>query len=710
MIVSIYNNIRDNTNKQVIGVMEVLQNIKNGAYEDYVYPVRNEPDKKQRQKAKELVPYVTVSGTFSKRNNQGLIKHSGFLAIDFDDVTDYGDAFNILINDPYTFAAFRSISGKGLCAIVKINGDKHLDSFLGLEAYYFQHYQLICDPSCKDLSRPRYLSYDPDIFINEDSEIFKTYIKKQTKQEQKEFSKFNHGLHNDEKFELILSRVNFDITQNYHEWIALGMAIESEYKQLGIDYFKQISSYHSDFDPELTARKYRTFSSAGNGGITIKTFYWLLKKHGIDISFEKEQKVYKVIESMANDGKSINEILTEIKRQNLPEISEQNINSIVIEQEKTKEKSEKIPPLDINKVEAFIRKRYLIKKNEVTRFYEMHGKQLEQADLNTIYLDVKKVFPRASKDLIESIIYSTYTESYNPILNYLQSLKWDGKDYITLLSKSITSNTGTDEFREYGLSKWLLGIIESIMTGKPNILCLILAGKQNTGKSTFFTKLLPKELNRYFATSQLDRGKDDEILMCQSLIIFDDEFSGKSKQDAKHMKRILSAPSFTLREPYGRQNVTLRRIATLCGTCNELDVLNDPTGNRRFIVYEVNGKFNYELYNSVPKEQLFAQLMQFFKNGANSDLDGEFIQQLEQISEDFTEVSIESELLLEHFSNVESPFKVLQFKTNTAIKVTLEARSNQRISSKKLGTALRQHNFQKIKRNGISGYMVCDKS
>ena len=102
--------------------------------------------------------------------------------------------------------------------------------------------------------------------------------------------------------------------------------------------------------------------------------------------------------------------------------------------------------------------------------------------------------------------------------------------------------------------------------------------------------------------------------------------------------------------------------------------------------------------------------MDMHKNGETSDLGYDFIEQLEQISEDFTEVSIESELLLEHFSNVETAFKTLQFKTNTAIKVWLEGRSNQRISSKKLGTALRQHNFAKVKRNGVAGYLVCDKT
>jgi predicted P-loop ATPase len=307
---------------------------------------------------------------------------------------------------------------------------------------------------------------------------------------------------------------------------------------------------------------------------------------------------------------------------------------------------------------------------------------------------------------VESVIFSNYTPSYNPIKSYFEGLKWDGVDHIAKLAESINSNTGTEEYREFGLRAWLIGIVESILKGKPNILCLVLAGKQNTGKSTFFTRLLPEQLNRYFAMSQLDRGKDDEILMCQSLLIFDDEFSGKSKQDAKHMKRILSAPSFTLREPYGRNNVTLKRIATLCGTCNELDVLNDPTGNRRFIVFEVVGQFDYKLYNSIDKNQLFAQCVELVNNGLTSDLEGDFVNLMEQVSEDFLEISIEEELLLQHFNANDTNVRTRQWMPTTMIKDYLEENSNQKLSIKRLGQMLRKHNFERIKRNNSYGYMV----
>jgi predicted P-loop ATPase len=696
MKVSFYPSITKTNSREVSDIISILENIKNGVYEDYVYPVRNAKNDKEKKEAKSKAPCITTSGTFSQRGNDYLLQHSGLIAIDFDHLEDIGDAFNLLINDVYSFAVFRSISGNGLCAFVKIDGRKHLEAFLGLERYYWQTYNLEADRACKDVSRPRYLSYDPDLFLNEQSQPFKDYVKRETKAEIKAFESFKGGDHYQQKFERVLSRVNCDITQGYDNWVKLGFAIASEYGESGLDYFKQLSQYHPDYDGYKTEKKYRSLLGDRNSGITIRTFYYLCKLNGIDISDERETKTRQTARKLKTAGKTEKQVIAE-NPDLIPEI---------VAEEFAKFEQQHRGQFDIEAFEIWLRERFPIKKNEVTRFYEMQGKQLEQSDINTIYIDAKKQFPKVSRDIVESVIFSNYTPSYNPIKSYFEGLKWDGVDHIAKLAESINSNTGTAEYREFGLRAWLIGIVESILKGKPNILCLVLAGKQNTGKSTFFTRLLPEQLNRYFAMSQLDRGKDDEILMCQSLLIFDDEFSGKSKQDAKHMKRILSAPSFTLREPYGRNNVTLKRIATLCGTCNELDVLNDPTGNRRFIVFEVVGQFDYKLYNSIDKQQLFAQCVALVNSNQTSDLEGDFIQLMEQVSEHFVEISLEEELIMQHIGKTDTIHKQRQFMTTTMVKVYLEELSKQHLSLKRLGQMMKKHQFEETKRNDRKGYLV----
>ena len=212
--------------------------------------------------------------------------------------------------------------------------------------------------------------------------------------------------------------------------------------------------------------------------------------------------------------------------------------------------------------------------------------------------------------------------------------------------------------------------------------------------------MLPKRLKEYFATSQHDREKDDDLLMTQKLLILDDEFSGKSKQDAKKMKRLLSSSYFDLRPPYGSENIQLKRIAVLAGTCNELEVLNDPTGNRRFIVFEVQEKMNWSLFNSIDKDQLFAQLKELWDRSMTGDLTSQEIEEMElTTTSKHSEVSIEEELILKYY-HLPSIGGGLESYTNTEIKVYLEKSTNQKISSRKLGLELKKLGYeQKSVRN-----------
>jgi predicted P-loop ATPase len=176
------------------------------------------------------------------------------------------------------------------------------------------------------------------------------------------------------------------------------------------------------------------------------------------------------------------------------------------------------------------------------------------------------------------------------------------------------------------------------------------------------------------------------------------------------MKRMLSSDTFTLREPYGRKNVTLKRIATLCGTCNETEILNDATGNRRIIVIEATGQFNFDLYNSVDKDQLFAQLKEMYMAGARGGLTSDEIEMLEEHTANrYGEVSIEAEMLLHLF---EEPHYVADhdFKTTSVIKDHIENFSKQKIDKRRLGIELRKMGYKRVYMNRSYGYLISAKA
>ncbi len=174
---------------------------------------------------------------------------------------------------------------------------------------------------------------------------------------------------------------------------------------------------------------------------------------------------------------------------------------------------------------------------------------------------------------------------------------------------------------------------------------LIFSGeKQGTGKTHWFRYLLPKELRYLFAESKMDAGKDDEILMCKKLIILDDEYGGKSKKEEKRLKELTSKEFINIREPYGRVSVDMRRLAVFCGTSNDTQILNDPTGNRRQLPIHVND-IDQEMYNKVNKVDLWRELYALYRAGYDCSILRNDIEHLNEATDIFKHSTPEEDLI-----------------------------------------------------------------
>lgn len=113
------------------------------------------------------LPIVCFAGKFSRRNMKSLIKASGHMILDFDNFSDVDK----LRNNQYVYSAFLSPSGKGYKALIRIpevNTDQEYK-----ELYYavMDEFPEI-DTSGKDISRACFFSYDPDLFINDNSLVW----------------------------------------------------------------------------------------------------------------------------------------------------------------------------------------------------------------------------------------------------------------------------------------------------------------------------------------------------------------------------------------------------------------------------------------------------------------------------------------------------------------------------------------------------------
>ena len=182
MFVSFYPYLLKPQVSQALALPEVLACIKAGRWQTEVEAVRA-LDGKAYDAAKQALPSFTVSGTFTQREAAKLLAHSGLIALDIDndDINSGVDlkAARICAEaDTYTYACFASTGGVGWVALVLIPPDDHEGSFRALAAYYQQAYGVAVDKSCKDVSRLRFVSYDPALYLNEAASTFKETLAK----------------------------------------------------------------------------------------------------------------------------------------------------------------------------------------------------------------------------------------------------------------------------------------------------------------------------------------------------------------------------------------------------------------------------------------------------------------------------------------------------------------------------------------------------
>jgi hypothetical protein len=153
-------------------ISAILEKIKDSNYKDAIIALRKEKDETIQNQMKMKLAGIMFSGLFTDRTDESCISHSGFICLDFDKLDDELEAYkNKLKDDKYTYAMFLSPRGNGIKILVKIPPiiEDHRSHYKAMEAYYGSPKM---DAKCINLSRICFISYDPNLYINENSETF----------------------------------------------------------------------------------------------------------------------------------------------------------------------------------------------------------------------------------------------------------------------------------------------------------------------------------------------------------------------------------------------------------------------------------------------------------------------------------------------------------------------------------------------------------
>lgn len=145
------------------------------------------------------------------------------------------------------------------------------------------------------------------------------------------------------------------------------------------------------------------------------------------------------------------------------------------------------------------------------------------------------------------------------------------------------------------------------------------------------------------------------------------------------------------------------RRASFAGSVNTSQFLNDTTGSRRFLCFEVE---HIEYTHDIDINKVYAQALQLKEEGFRHWFNQEEIKEINQNNEQYQLRSPEEELLLTWFEPAEKD-KAQYFFNTTQIAQILSTRANINISEatvRKLGMALKKHGFKKIVKNKVYVY------
>jgi hypothetical protein len=161
-------------------LMLIAKDIASDKYKVQVEEIRNLNTQGKKQEAdnkkKQLLAF-TPSATFKeKRQLPLLVMYSGFIHLDFDKLNEeeLNNAFDIINQIPYTFLCFKSPSGNGLKVFIEVNTglEQHELAYAKVLNFYEGKIGLKADPSCKDVTRLCFVSYDPQLYKNISNQKF----------------------------------------------------------------------------------------------------------------------------------------------------------------------------------------------------------------------------------------------------------------------------------------------------------------------------------------------------------------------------------------------------------------------------------------------------------------------------------------------------------------------------------------------------------
>ena len=178
---------------------------------------------------------------------------------------------------------------------------------------------------------------------------------------------------------------------------------------------------------------------------------------------------------------------------------------------------------------------------------------------------------------------------HHPVREYLTGLTWDGTSRLRELAFrgfGAAPDCRDPELLALLVERFLLSVVARVYEPGAKVdTMLVLVGPQGARKSSSLEALVGAP---WFGATKLDLANKDSFMQMRGKLLYEiGEMEGIKKADANLSKQWLSSRVDTYRAPYARRAEDHPRQTVMAGSTNELEILIDATGFRRYWIFPV---------------------------------------------------------------------------------------------------------------------------
>ena len=551
-----------------------------------------------------FIAWVTLEGGRSADNVTG---YTGLVMVDLDHLTDdaFTDALAKVKADAHTLMAYTTLSGRGIRVVCRMEGEVDKDNFREAWAtangYYARLTGCPFDRQCSNATRLSVVCHDAEAVFRPDAKPLEIVCRP---------AKPAGGKGRP---------------------AGISAAVEEARRVLADEGVCYVPGRHNEY---------------------VSRMVYLLNRYGVGEADALGWLLREYADYNASNGNPLPAMVHSIYANHRDEHAS------------VKPKSNKAGRASIGEMERYINARYALRHNVVSGATEWAKtdadgqpagawKEMDDKFENSLWCDMRRAGVAADLVSLSTLLRSNFVPEFHPMAHYLDSLApWDGRtDHIgRLLAMVHCRSASPEEFDRYA-RRWLVAMVAAALHDDVvNHEILVLLGRQGTFKSSFLANLLPPCLRAYYCvkTNSHRLDKDDNFTLAENFLVNFEEIDSMQRAEVNQLKAMTTVSHIKERPAYGRRKVRLPHRASLCATGNNLQFLTDNSGNRRWLVFEVE-RIDNPWTTPIDHEGIYAQAKALIGSGFKYWFDTDEIAAINDMNREFETPDTAREFIVTHF-------------------------------------------------------------